>query len=101
MRNLLFTIALSFISIPLFSQSWDKGGNNPSINPFTLGSNTNNAIMFETNNIPRMLINNLGTGSAARRIAMGNNLLAGFIPRSRLHLHHDDVSNISLRFTNS
>jgi hypothetical protein len=62
-----------------------KGGNNPSANPFIIGSNTNDPIGFETNNIQRMTI--LGGGPTD----------GGFIgintnnPQFRLHINADNT----------
>lgn len=110
MKNLLSFVILFTSTLISYSQNnpyWIAGGN-----PFggidgvngtnnTLGTDANFSLRIETNNTPRLLINNGGTTSAAGRIAIGNNLAVGFIPRSRLHLHHNDISDISLRFSNS
>ncbi|OFY86464.1 MAG: hypothetical protein A3K10_14765 [Bacteroidetes bacterium RIFCSPLOWO2_12_FULL_31_6] len=57
MKNQLLSIAFILFTITSFAQPWTKGGNNPSPFPFVMGSNTNNAIMFETFDITRMYIN--------------------------------------------
>jgi len=60
----------------------------------------NNPLMFTTNGIERMLINNGGIGVADGRVALGNNLPFGFIPANRLHLHQDSGTN-GIQFTNN
>lgn len=105
MKKLITTAILSLITTLTFAQPWVKGGNNglpPGSQPILGTDATWNApLRIVTNGIERFKIMPFGTTNADGRIAMGNNLAVGFIPRSRLHLHHDDVSNISLRFTNS
>jgi len=53
-------------------------------NPFILGSNSNDPIGFETNGVQRMILDNGGGGQAGGRLALGNNLPAGFAPVARL-----------------
>ncbi len=109
-KLILFSFPTFFMVLFSYSQNpyWKPGGNiNVGIDAVTPANNSlgtvvgnNISIRFGTNGINRQVIQNGGIGSNAGRIGFGNNLPAGFIPRSRLHLHHDDVSNISLRFTN-
>jgi hypothetical protein len=103
----LITTALSILSLSTYSQAWMKGGNNPSANPFTLGSNTNDAIMFETNNTQRMHINENVTnninaqGAIVRDGFIGIGVPTGFYPNnggpgpfSLLHLNGNNILNI-------
>lgn len=78
MKKIIIPFALSILSITAYSQSWMKGGNNPSANPFTLGSNTNDPISFETNNINRITITSAGL------VSISNGLSA---PLSLLHVN--------------
>ncbi len=57
MKKQVIPIALSILSLSAYSQAWMKGGNNPSGNPFILGSNSNDPIGFETNGIQRSKLN--------------------------------------------
>ena len=100
MKKLILPVAMSLFSLSIYSQSWDKGGNNVSPSPFILGSNSNNAIMFETANTIRMKINNGGFGPANGRIAMGHNLPPGFTPTARLQLHQSTGFN-HIQFTSN
>ena len=87
------------------SSDWRRGGN--LIAPFGQGGSNNifgtmwnSPIYTYTNGINRMTIFGFGTGNNAGRVAMGNNLPANFIARSRLHLHQN-FGNNNIRFTNN
>jgi len=83
--------------------NWKRGGNSGgpgSPNIFGTSALNNNPIYTYTNGINRMTIFGFGTGNNAGRVAMGNNLPANFIARSRLHLHQNS-GNTNIRFTNN
>ncbi len=84
-----------FVGAPFLG--WDGTG---VPRPLEIRNNFNRPITMHTNSIQRAIFRQGNTTSAAGRVAFGNNLPANFIPRSRLHLHHDDISNVSVRFTN-
>ena len=71
--------------------------------PVTVAHKGNFPILFETNGINRMILDNGGGGQAGGRLALGNNLPAGFAPQSRMHIHQVGVNNNAtyIRFTNS
>jgi len=79
---------------------WRRGGNTPAGTNNIFGTMWNSPIYTYTNGINRMTIFGFGTGNAAGRVAMGNNLPANFIARSRLHLHQNS-GNTNIRFTNN
>jgi len=81
--------------------NWRRGGNTAGGGaPNIFGTMWNSPIYTYTNGINRMTIFGFGTGNAAGRVAMGNNLPANFIARSRLHLHQNS-GNTNIRFTNN
>jgi hypothetical protein len=68
----------------------------------TLQTEANADMLINTGgNINRIVIKDGGVGSASGNIAIGNNLPANFNPNARLHLHHDDNSQVNLRFTHA
>ncbi len=77
---------------------WDGLGVNPG--PLDIRNDFADNINFRTGpgQFLRMLMRDGGAGNNAGRIAMGNNLPDGFIPRSRLHLHQTG-GNVRLQFT--
>ncbi|PCJ22604.1 MAG: hypothetical protein COA97_13275 [Flavobacteriales bacterium] len=99
--KLLGAITFSLLSFSTFSQNWKVGGNafnqmGPPGNQPILGTlaGNNKPLLFHTNGIGRMVINNGATGINDGKIAMGNNLPAGFTPSARLHLHQDAGLNL-------
>lgn len=92
-------VAFSLLSISSFAQiNWQKGGNGnfPFFAQPIIGTNAtwNAPLNFVTNGVQRVKIMPFGTTNADGRVAIGNNLAAGFIPQVRLHLHHDDGSRV-------
>jgi hypothetical protein len=92
--------------IPANFVGWAPG------NPFPLRieHQGNQPIMFATNSFTRMMISGgPGTGNPGMnggRIGIGNNLPAGFVPQSRIHIHQTGLNNAVtnntyIRFTNS
>jgi hypothetical protein len=68
----------------------------------TLQTEANADMFINTGgNINRIVIKDGGVGSASGNVAIGNNLPANFNPDARLHLHHDDNSQVNLRFTHA
>ena len=85
--------AFSLLSFSTFAQNWRVGGNTNAqlggmLQP-TLGTNQNRPLLFETNGIGRVLVDNGAGGFAAGRVAMGNNLPNNFAAQDRLHLHQN------------
>ena len=107
MQLLLFTL---LICSTAQAQLWRLGGNSnlPAADDITapganqLGSQAgfNVPINFITNGTQRMIIDNGGTGTAAGRIAIGNNLPSGFLPTARFHIHQPGRAEY-IRFTNN
>jgi hypothetical protein len=98
MKRNFIIVYLFLTSCSLFAQ-WGLNGN--AIGPTNwLGSLNNQPLLVRTNSIERFKVMSGGTGVLDGRVAMGNNLTAGFIPQARLHLHQTtDTSHI--KFTNT
>ncbi|MBV6461599.1 MAG: hypothetical protein HJHJAOHD_01729 [Flavobacteriales bacterium] len=85
------------LRVPGYFVGWTPGiGSIPG--PLDIRNDFTQPIDFWTNSFRRMRITDGGTGNAAGRIAMGNNLPVGFTPLSRLHLHQTAAVN-AIRFT--
>ncbi len=85
------------------SPAWYVGWNPLVTVPLRIEHQGNQQITFSTNGFNRMFLDNGGAGQAGGRLALGNNLPAGFAPQSRLHIHQTGVANNNtyIRFTNS
>ncbi len=107
--------AIGIIPIAVNAQDWNTGGNlifgteflgarAGSTVPLTLKTIPNLPIIFQTQGTRnRMIIMPGGTSPIDGRIAMGNNLPAGFAPAARLHLHQTGLPVIAnfLKLTNN
>jgi hypothetical protein len=103
-RKLFVLLSLLAVTISK-AQPWFTGGN--FVNPGDFFGATNNAqLLYKTNAFTRLIIDG-GAGTLnSGRVAMGNNLPAGFIPQARLHLHQiggsiSTTNDTYVRFTNS
>jgi len=103
--------SFGLLAMSLKSQNWQVGGNTlPQLGAQQpiIGTSTgnNNQLRINTNGFNRMLINNGGNTVNDGQIAIGNNLAAGFVPQSRVHIHQDNTNplagnNTYIRFTNN
>ena len=111
--NVKLSLILMLINLFSFAQVvWELGGNaNGGANGLLtnsnyFGSTQNTSVLLGTNSFTRMIIDNGFGGVNAGRIAIGNNLPAGFAPQSRLHIHQNTgnpiiPNNTYIRFTNT
>jgi hypothetical protein len=73
MKKIKLTVILTCLFISIFAQ-WQTNGNF-GIGPANfLGSINNSQLNFRTNNIPRFILDNGGTGNNAGFAAFSNNL---------------------------
>lgn len=103
--------SFGLLAMSLKSQNWQVGGNTlPQLGAQQpiIGTSTgnNNQLRINTNGFNRMIINNGGNTINDGQIAIGNNLAAGFVPQSRVHIHQDNTNplagnNTYIRFTNN
>ncbi|HYG50061.1 MAG TPA: tail fiber domain-containing protein, partial [Flavobacteriales bacterium] len=83
--------------------AWYRGGNllggaAGANNIFGFGPGNNSQIWHQTNGFNRLMMMNGLTGNNDGRIAIGNNLPAGFTPFARLHMHQTG-GNVFTRYT--
>lgn len=100
MKKLIYTIMListTFSINETYAQDWNTSGNTTFATDW-LGTQNNLPLRIRTNSTERFKIMQGGIGSAAGRVAIGNNLAVGFTPLSRLHLHQTAAVN-TIRFT--
>lgn len=109
MKNkLLQVVFITICLLPSFSSAQGGSPSNTRLGPgnflgfsggipgqLDIRNDFNQQMLFSTNSFTRMIIDNGGGLQAGGRIAIGNNLPAGFNPSARLHIHQITAATTS------